>query len=161
MGIMGISAFGSGLDFSTFKDSSKRRTLSGHTLYAQSKLGNVVHTQEFVRRYGDKIISVSVHPGPINTDLPKNTFDPNSATAKIIFRVFLYPVAMGAITSLYAGTSPEVENLNGEYLTQWARVGNPRSNDPVLGEKLWRWLEEQVEGREYFAEIRAKTASLN
>ena len=68
---------------------------------------------------------------------------------------------MGAITALYGGISPEVENLNGEYLTSWARVGTPRSNDPVLGKELWTWLEEQIEGREYFTTIRAKTASLD
>ena len=68
---------------------------------------------------------------------------------------------MGAITPLYCGTSPEVETLNGEYLTQWARLGTPRSNDPVLGRELWTWLEEQVESREYLATIRAKVASLN
>ena len=72
----------------------------------------------------------------------------------------MYPTTMGILTPLYGGTSPEVENLNGEYLTQWARVGKPRSNDPVLGRELWTWLEEQVEGREYFATIRARTTSL-
>ena len=72
----------------------------------------------------------------------------------------LYPTPMGIITPLYGGTSPEVENLNGEYLTQWARVGTPRSNDPVLGRELWTWLEEQVQGREYLATIRSKIASL-
>ena len=68
---------------------------------------------------------------------------------------------MGAVTSLYAGTSPEVENLNGEYFTQWARLGTPRSNDPQLGKELWTWLEEQVEGREYLNGIRAQTASFS
>ena len=68
---------------------------------------------------------------------------------------------MGAITSLYAGTSPEVENLNGKYFSQWARLSTPRSNDPQLGNSLWTWLEEQVEGREYLNEIRAQSASLS
>ena len=66
---------------------------------------------------------------------------------------------MGPITPLYGGTSAELENLNGEYLIPWARVGTPRSNDLVLGKELWRWLEEQVEGGEYLAAIRAKIAS--
>ena len=66
---------------------------------------------------------------------------------------------MGVITPLYAGTSPEVEHLNGGYLTQWARVGTPRSNDPALGMELWKWLEEQVEGRECLNTIRAQKAS--
>ena len=68
---------------------------------------------------------------------------------------------MGPITPLYGGTSSELENRNGEYLVPWARVGNPRSNDPALGRELWTWLEEQVEGREYLTTIRAKVASLN
>jgi len=68
---------------------------------------------------------------------------------------------MGAITPLYGGVSPEVEYLNGEYLVPWGRVGTPRSNDPMLGKELWTWLEEQVEGREYLATVRAKSASSN
>jgi len=161
MGILGVSAFGSGLDFSTFKDSPTRRKLPGYILYSQCKLGNTVYTQEFARRYGDKIVSVSVHPGPTNSELPRNTADPNSVTSQLISTLILYPTQMGIITPLYGGTAPEVENLNGEYLTQWARVGTPRSNDPVLGRELWTWLEEQVEGREYLTKIRAKTASLD
>jgi len=82
------------------------------------------------------------------------------AVNNFFLRLALYPTPMGAITPIYAGTSPEVENLNGEYLMPWARVGTPRSNDPVLGRELWTWLEEQVEGRDYLATIRAKTASL-
>jgi len=66
---------------------------------------------------------------------------------------------MGVITPLYAGTSPEVETLNGDYLMPWARLGTPRSNDPVLGRELWTWFEEQVEGREYLATMRAEAAS--
>ena len=31
--------------------------------------GNVVHTQEFARRYGDKILSVSVHPGSTHASI--------------------------------------------------------------------------------------------
>ena len=79
---------------------------------------------------------------------------------RFFFRLLLYPTPMGVLTPLYGGTSPEAENLNGEYLTQWARVGVPRSNDPILGKELWTWLEEQVESREYLAIIRAKTSLL-
>ena len=81
------------------------------------------------------------------------------AVSQLLFRLTLHPTPMGPITPLYGGTSAELENLNGEYLIPWARVGTPRSNDPVLGKELWTWLEEQVEGREYLATIRAKIAS--
>ena len=81
------------------------------------------------------------------------------AVSQFFIGLILYQTPMGAITPLYGGTSPEVENLSGKYLVPWARVGTPRSDDPVLGKELWTWLEEQVEGREYLATIRAKTAS--
>ena len=83
---------------------------------------------------------------------------------QFILRTFLYPNSQGALTPLWAGTSPETANLNGEvspsvyfichqrgsysglqYLVPWARVGKPRSNDTELGGELWTWFEEQVE----------------
>jgi retinol dehydrogenase-12 len=77
-------------------------------------------------------------------------------------RVLLYSASQGALTQLWAGTSPDTANFNGEvstisfayrqrgscctpqYLIPWARVGEPRSNDPELGRELWTWFEEQV-----------------
>ena len=77
---------------------------------------------------------------------------------QFLIKLILYPTPMGAITPLYGGTSPEVGNLNGEYLVPWAQVGIPRSNDLILGKELWMWLEGQVEGREYLAKIHTSTA---
>jgi retinol dehydrogenase-12 len=82
--------------------------------------------------------------------------------SKFIMRMLLYPPSQGALTQLWAGTSPDTANFNGEvsiipfaccprgscytpqYLIPWARVGEPRSNDPELGRELWTWFEEQV-----------------
>ena len=82
--IGGISMSGSGLDFATFKDSPNRRKYNTTQLYGQSKFvraaitiigvidkpktfstykGNVLFTQEFARRHGDKIVTTAVHPG--------------------------------------------------------------------------------------------------
>lgn len=60
--------------------------------------------------------------------------------------VVLHPTPMGAITQLWAGTSPEAVNLNGKYLVPWAREGPVRkeTKDVALGEKLWTWLNDQV-----------------
>lgn len=43
----------------------------------------------------------------------------------------LHPTAMGAITQLWAGTSPEAVNLNGKYLVPWACEGRKET-------KTWR-----------------------
>jgi retinol dehydrogenase-12 len=73
-------------------------------------------------------------------------------------------VPYGALTQLWAGTSPEGGDLDGkvfpsssclgllishaliQYLIPWAKVGpvRPDSQDPKTGKDLWEWLDEQV-----------------
>ncbi|KAG1780841.1 hypothetical protein EV702DRAFT_963285 [Suillus placidus] len=137
-----------GLDFNTFKDGPARKKCSRTNLYNQSKFGNVVLALELAKRYGDQgIISTALNPGNINSDLPRHILPqfPNIAK-QIIIKVLLYEVSQGALTQLYAATSPEAASLNGKYLAPWARVRPPRqeTQDPQLGKALWDWLEEQV-----------------
>jgi len=127
------------------KDSLEARKKLGTTkLYGQSKLGNILFSNEFARRYGGEgIVSTSLHPGAINTDLSRHT----SSLLQRFGRIVTYDVSYGAITSLYAGTAPDDTNsLNGKYLTAWARVvvPNKKALDPELATKLWEWCEEQV-----------------
>ena len=59
----------------------------------------------------------------------------------------MYPAEMGAITQLYAGTSPELKSEDsGRYFVPWARPGKPRCGmqDLDLALKLWNFLEEDV-----------------
>ncbi|EPQ56499.1 NAD P-binding protein [Gloeophyllum trabeum ATCC 11539] len=132
-----------GLDFATFKDGPKRRKIDPGRLYAQSKFGNVVFANELARRYGDQgIISVSLNPGNIKSDLQRYT----TGLQRRIINSILYPTPYGALTQLWAGTSAEGLTLNGKYAIPWARVGPARKDtaDPELGKELWTWLEEQV-----------------
>jgi len=112
-------------------------------LYGQSKLGNILISNSLARRYrGEGIVFISLHPGNVTSDLARDA----GVLMKLFARVITYPVPYGAITSLYAGTSPAAAELNGKYLTAWARVTPPhkRALDPELEEKLWEWCEEQV-----------------
>lgn len=60
--------------------------------------------------------------------------------------MILHPVAFGALTQLWGGTSSESATHNGKYLIPWARLGEARKDayDPKTGERLWAWLEEQA-----------------
>ncbi|KZT27891.1 NAD(P)-binding protein [Neolentinus lepideus HHB14362 ss-1] len=131
-----------GLDFATFKDSPKRKKLGTTRLYAQSKFGNIVFANELGRRYGDSIVSVSLNPGNIQSDLQRYT----KGIQRTLILSILYPTPYGAVTQLWAGTSKEGLELNGKYAIPWARVGPARKDtaDPQLGKELWEWLEEQV-----------------
>jgi len=113
-------------------------------MYAHSKLGNILFSNELARKYGDQnIISTSLNPGNIVSDLQRTM----SRVAYVLLTPFLRSTALGALTQLWAGTSPEGLELNGKYLVPWARLGtpNPISNDIKLARELWAWMEEQVE----------------
>ncbi|KAI9449111.1 NAD-P-binding protein [Lactarius psammicola] len=119
------------------------KKLGATKLYNQSKFGNILFSNELARRYGaEGIVSMSLHPGAINTDLSRNT---GSLTQRLQ-RMMSYDVSFGAITSLFAGTAPAAGELNGKYLTAWARVAvpNKKALDLDLAKKLWEWCEEQV-----------------
>lgn len=130
------------LDFDTFKDTPARKRKSSDWLYGQSKFGNIVFSNELARRYGDQgIVSTSLHPGAIYTDLQRNESLP-----KGLMKKSLYTVEKGALSQLRAGTAPEAAAWNGKYLVPWAKLGKPvaGTNDPEVGKRLWDWLEEQV-----------------
>ncbi|KAF8500401.1 NAD-P-binding protein [Russula emetica] len=120
-----------------------RKKLGTTRLYGQSKLGNILFSNELARRYGGAgIASISLHPGSINTDLSRHS----GTLVQRVGRMVTYPVSYGAINSLYAGTAPAAGELNGKYLTPWGRVTLPSSQalDTELGKKMWDWCEEQV-----------------
>ncbi|KAA1468862.1 NAD-P-binding protein [Dentipellis sp. KUC8613] len=80
--------------------------------YGQSKLGNVLFSNELARRYGkDGITSICVHPGAIKTDLQRHT---GFFFKKFLECFILYDIDHGVITQLYAGTSEEAADFNGE-----------------------------------------------
>ncbi|KAJ7485599.1 NAD-P-binding protein [Mycena latifolia] len=130
-----------GLDFSTFKDGPARKKLDEKKLYGQSKFANVVFSNELARRYADQgIISIALHPGNIKTDLARHSTPMERALT------MLYPVELGVLTQLYAGTMPKALELSGQYMIPWARVGKAHkdTDDREQAAKLWAWLDEQV-----------------
>jgi NAD(P)-dependent dehydrogenase (short-subunit alcohol dehydrogenase family) len=75
--IVNVASTGSlmygGLHFDTFKDSPARAKLGKEALYLQSKFGAIVVALELARRYGDQgIVTTSLNPGSIDTDLPRH-----------------------------------------------------------------------------------------
>lgn len=134
----------SGLNYNTFKDGPARKKTGTQKLYYQSKHGDVMLANELARRYGDKgLVSTSVNPGNLNTELARHL----SSFRQWFLRTFmLYPAPMGALTSLYCGTSPEGNQWNGRFFAPWARADKAHSatDDAKAGQELWSWLEEQV-----------------
>ncbi|KAK6189359.1 3-methyladenine DNA glycosylase [Pestalotiopsis sp. IQ-011] len=87
----------------------------------QSKAGLVFLAHECAREMGRQgIISVSLHPGLLKTELQRHM----PALARVIMgAVFKGPKA-GAVTEVFAGFSPEVtQEQNGRYIIPWGRFG--------------------------------------
>ncbi|KAG8873056.1 hypothetical protein FRB97_007059 [Tulasnella sp. 331] len=135
-----------GIYWDTLTDTPQRKKVDTAQLYAQSKYGNIVFSNELAKRFGDQgIVSTALHPGVLDTGINEHMPRRVIKTMEIFIMHPLVPY--GALTSLYAGTAPEAGDLNGKWLIPWARVGKMgASKDAELGEKLWDWIEEQRKG---------------
>ncbi|KAG7449874.1 NAD-P-binding protein [Guyanagaster necrorhizus] len=132
------------IDWDSLVDGPKRQSWwsSTEALYHQSKFANVVLSNELGRRYGDDgIVSISLNPGNINSELLRH-----KPLVQHLSRYFLYSTTYGALTQLWAGTAPEAAACNGMFLAPWARIArpNPCTDDPAVAKKLWGWLEEHA-----------------
>ncbi|KAH8822727.1 NAD-P-binding protein [Flagelloscypha sp. PMI_526] len=121
-----MSHYLSTLDFTSFKEGPTRLKLGS------KRLGNILFSNELARRYGRHgIVSTAVNPG-------------NHVASPV--RFLLHEPQDGAITLLWAGTSPEATEFNGKYLIPWARIAEPssESKNELVASKLWCWLEDQI-----------------
>jgi NAD(P)-dependent dehydrogenase (short-subunit alcohol dehydrogenase family) len=76
--------------------------------YAVSKAGNVLHALEMRRQFEkDGIISVSLNPGNLNSELSRHS----GWIGVLVVKLITYPAVNGAYTEFFAGLSPELEAL--------------------------------------------------
>ncbi|XP_024969927.1 short-chain dehydrogenase TIC 32, chloroplastic-like [Cynara cardunculus var. scolymus] len=113
---------------------------NGLSAYGQSKLANVLHSNELTRRLkedGAEITANSVHPGAIATNIFRHhSFF--SGLANIFGKYVLKNVHQGAATTCYVALHPQIEGISGKYFVD-SNLTEPSSqaNDPQLGHKLW------------------------
>ncbi|KAI0686200.1 hypothetical protein C8Q76DRAFT_862721 [Earliella scabrosa] len=122
---------------------SKPRKLGTFAMYAQSKLVPVALSPHIASR-GEPVVSIAVDPGHTTSEI----FHRDKAWYWRVWDYLVtYPTPYGSITPLYAGTAPEAAAYNGKYLRPWARPGrpNPSAYDAKEQQKLWDWLERQLE----------------
>ena len=134
------------------------------TRYGQSKLANILFTNELVRRY-PAITSVSIHPGGVATGLT-GSFQ----KAHPLLGMTLIPIwkmiaispsvgsynqtwACGAAVEGKAGTGKEGPTpvKQGGYYVPVAKEGSPSkfAKDGELSKKLWEWTEKELEKHGY------------
>ncbi|PLW06905.1 hypothetical protein PCANC_17951 [Puccinia coronata f. sp. avenae] len=146
-------------DFSSL-DALNRKYGSTWIRYGNSKLSNILFNSELQRRLeGTNIHCLAVHPGVVDTDLFRGLGESFPLLKpvlgiKSIFRgTVLISPEQGALTQLYAATSPEVseKQLKGKYLVPYAKLETPsrlaQDPDGTLALQFWTLCESLYQAR--------------
>lgn len=113
--------------------------------YAQSKLANVLFTQELAERLaGTHITANSLHPGFVKTNIGnKDTSWYASAIWSLITRIGAISVDKGAETSVFLASSPDVQGVSGRYFSKCKETKPGKLTfDKTLQKELWRVSEQ-------------------
>lgn len=121
-----------------FDDLEGKRRYSGLVAYAQSKLANVLFTDELARRLQGTGVTVNA----LNPGLVASNFTSNNALPliwwKLFARLFGVSPTKGAQTSIYLAASPKVADVTGQYFErQQAVCSSPASYEARTAAHLW------------------------
>jgi len=114
------------------------------TFYGQSKLANLLMSNELARRLEDsRATSNAIHPGIIMTPLMRNIGDVRASLASILSWPVSRSVEQGAATQCFVAASPTLEGVSGHYFADCnpARM-SAHAQSPELASRLWAVSEE-------------------
>jgi NAD(P)-dependent dehydrogenase (short-subunit alcohol dehydrogenase family) len=137
-----------------FNDVNLTQNYHGIRAYAQSKLANVLFTQEFERRKGKLPVTIcAVQPGLVKTDIGlKNTISFHGLMWKIRRLGGVSP-KKGAETSVYLASEAGVKGISGKY---WDRCKpkKPSKKTENISEaaKLWELSMDMCGIQNYFGQ---------
>jgi NAD(P)-dependent dehydrogenase (short-subunit alcohol dehydrogenase family) len=118
-----------------FNDLEGNKSWNSFKSYGQSKLANILFTRKLAGMLEDENITVNcVHPGVVATKLfdilPKILVKP--------FSLFMISPAKGAQTSIFLASSPEVENISGEYFKKMKiKKTTAAATNKKAADRLW------------------------
>jgi NAD(P)-dependent dehydrogenase (short-subunit alcohol dehydrogenase family) len=134
-----------GIDFDNL---SGEKRYDGFTFYGQSKLANLLMSNELARRLeGSPATSNAIHPGIIHTPLMRNIGSVRSLLGRLVSWPVSRSVEQGAATQCYVATAPALDGVSGRYFADCnpARTGI-HARDPKLAARLWAVSEELAAG---------------
>ena len=127
----------SGMHYGTinFDDIEFKQKFSGAKAYRQSKLGLILFTRLLAKKLEGSGVTVNVvQPGMNKTDLGRDA----GGFSKMIFKMMGKNPSIGSETSIYLASSPDVENITGEYwVKKEIKKSSKESYNMDLAEKLW------------------------
>ena len=129
-----------------FDDLQCRRRYSGWKAYQQSKLANILFTDELARRLeGSGVTTNALHPGFVRTNFFQDWGGWIGFVTKLGASLIALTPEQGARTSIYLASSPEVEAVTGQYFVKEKPARSAaQSHDRATAERLWRVSEEMT-----------------
>lgn len=133
-----------GMNFDDLQFTNKYSALQA---YGQSKLANILFTRELAQRLRGRQVMVNcLHPGFVATRFGHGTKIMGFIMS--LLRPFQRSIDKGARTSIYLCSSPEVENVSGEYFVDCKIVQpNPYAKDDAAAKQLWEVSEQMTQVR--------------
>lgn len=129
---------------------STESLLAGSTWhrYGASKAANIFFTTELARR-NPEIMSVSVHPGAVNSDLYSHAKASSNALKNglnVATSYFFRTVQSGSLNTLWAAGTARENLVNGAYYTPvgYRSYGTSFVQNADIPGKLWDWTEAQI-----------------
>src|SRR5438105_3521022 len=99
-----------------FDDLQGARNYSGQRAYNQSKLANIMFTNELARRLdGAGVTATSVHPGVVRSNFGAEDQARWFAVMSRVILPLLKTPAQGAQTSIYLASSPDMNGVTGQF----------------------------------------------
>lgn len=123
-----------------FDDLQGARRYSGQRAYSQSKLANILFTNELARRLqGTGVIANALHPGVVRTNFGAEDQAGFFRIIAPVVRPFLKTPAEGARTPIYLASSPYVEGFTGQFFANGKpKTANRAAGDVDITARLWR-----------------------
>jgi NAD(P)-dependent dehydrogenase (short-subunit alcohol dehydrogenase family) len=123
-----------------FDDPQGARKYSGQSAYSQSKLANVMFTNELARRLeGTRVTATSLHPGFVRTHFGDEDQAWFFSLISHVVRPFLKTPAQGAETSIYLASSPDVEGVTGQFFANSKpKTASKVAYDTAIAARLWQ-----------------------
>jgi retinol dehydrogenase-14 len=122
-----------------FDDLQGARIYSGQSAYSQSKLANVMFTNELAHRLkGTRVTATSLHPGFVRTDFGVEDQAWLFAVISHVVMPFLKTPAQGAQTSIYLASSPDMDGVTGQFFAKSKpKTANKFAYDADMTTRLW------------------------
>jgi retinol dehydrogenase-14 len=116
------------------------REYSGQRAYSQSKLANVVFTNELARHLaGTGVTATSLHPGVVRTNFGAEDQAWYFAVISRVLRPLLKTPAQGAQTPIYLAASPDVGGVTGQFFAnRKPKTANKVAYDTAMTARLWQ-----------------------